>query len=71
MNYFSKFIDKFELPIMIFLFLIILGVNIDLVINKGNFFGLTVTSKFTFPVLSFFFLIMIIGRIIKKLNKND
>ena len=71
MNLFSKFIDKFELPIMILLFLIILGVNIDLVFNKGNFFGLTITSKFTFPVLSFFFLIMIIGRIIKKLNKND
>ena len=66
MNLLTKFIDKFELPIMIFLFLIILSVNIDLVFNKGDFFGLNVTSKFTFPVLSFFFLIMIIGRIIKK-----
>ena len=66
MNLFSKFIDKFELPIMILLFLIILGVNIDLVFNKGNFFGLTITSKFTFPVLSFFFLIMINLKIINE-----
>ena len=76
-----KFFDKFELPILIFLFLILLGANFltalganiftDYRFDKYGHSGLSITSSFVLRTLLVFSFIMVIRKILKKLNKKD